>query len=51
MNFEETFNSRPNFPRFFTMKFPGVEIDTKLNILAVDKEIKDKMTVLKISVN
>ena len=43
MNFEETFNSRPKFPRFFVMKFPGVEIDTKLNVIAVDKEIKDEI--------
>ena len=33
-------NQEPRFPKFFSMKFPRLEIDTKINVIATDLDIK-----------
>ena len=42
---EETKRREPNFPKFYVMKFPRLDIGTKLNVIATDKEIKNKIGV------
>ena len=36
-------NQEPRFPKFFSMKFPRLEIDTKINVIATDLDIKRKI--------
>ena len=38
LNLQEQYKEE-QFPRFFSMKFPRLEIETKLNLIAVDKDI------------
>ena len=43
MTLEDTFNKREKFVRYFVMTFPGTLIDNELNVIAVDKELKESM--------
>ena len=40
---EQNTRKEPNFAKFYIMKFPRLDIDTKLNVIATDKEIKNKI--------
>ena len=43
MTLEDTFNKREKFVRYFVMTFPGTLIDNEVNVIAVDKELKENM--------
>ena len=32
------------YPKFYSMKFPSIEIETKINLIAVDKDIKKQIS-------
>lgn len=40
---EELFINEPKFPSFYVITFPGVDIDSELNVIAADIEIKAKI--------
>jgi len=34
-----------HFPEYYSIKFPRLDIDNKLNVIAVDKDIKKQMEI------
>ena len=44
---EEIFKTEPIYPTYYVINFPGVDIETQLNVIATDKEIKTKIGNLK----
>ena len=43
LSLEETFNGGPNYPRFQVLTFPGVDINTELNLIRANSEILNKI--------
>ena len=41
MTLEDTINNREKFVRYFVMTFPETLIDNELNVIAVEKELKE----------
>jgi len=47
MSIEELFEEDYSYPSYYVIKFPGVYIDSELNVIAADREIRQKVGVLK----
>lgn len=43
LTLEETFATEKQFPKYHVINFPGINIYTQLNVLAADKNIKEKI--------
>ena len=44
---EQNTRREPNFAKFYIVKFPRLDIETKLNVIATDREIKNKIGIPK----
>lgn len=40
ISFEELFRSEPKYPQYYVVNFPGIDIDSDLNVIAADECIK-----------
>jgi len=47
MLIEELFEEDYSYPSYYVIKFPGVYIDSELNVIATDNEIRQKVGILK----
>lgn len=43
LSFEEIFQNEPKFPTYYVINFPGVDINSNLNVIAADNELKNKI--------